>query len=107
MSGHRHAPLRQGCATLLGLHGHALIGQLWLLRQAGQRETGDGLGVTLVANEAGLDAVGIELDNSVAPEIAPKVRTPREGAKHAILIAMLRATGGASIEEIMAAKVWQ
>lgn len=91
------------------------------------RETGDGHGVTLVATDAGLAAIGIEPDNaSTAPagatdapseepapdaptetETAPKTRTPREGTKQATLIAMLRAPDGATIEEIIAATGWQ
>jgi hypothetical protein len=73
------------------------------------RETGDGHGVTLVATDAGLAAIGIEPDTSAAPEPepAPKARTPREGTKQATLIAMLRAPDGATIEEIMAATGWQ
>ena len=82
------------------------------------RETGDGHGVTLVATDAGLAAIGIEPDDADAapagatdaptePEAAPKARAPREGTKQATLIAMLRATDGATIEEIMAATGWQ
>ena len=71
------------------------------------RETGDGHGVTLVATDAGLAAIGIEPETSAAPEPAPKTRTPREGTKQATLIAMLRAPNGATIEEIMAATGWQ
>ncbi len=91
------------------------------------RETGDGHGVTLVATDAGLAAIGIEPDDAdAAPagatdapteepvpdtptetEPAPKTRTPREGTKQATLIAMLRAPDGATIEEIMAATGWQ
>ena len=88
------------------------------------RETGDGHGVTLVANDAGLAAIGIEPeDANPAPagatteepapdtptetEAAPKTRTPREGTKQATLIAMLRARDGATLEEIMAATGWQ
>tara|TARA_R110000824_G_scaffold118960_8_gene271688 strand:+ start:1826 stop:2398 length:573 start_codon:yes stop_codon:yes gene_type:complete len=91
------------------------------------RETGDGHGVTLVATDAGLVAIGIEPDDAnIAPagatdapteqpapdtatetEAAPKARTPREGTKQATLIAMLRAPDGATIEEIMAATGWQ
>jgi len=90
-------------------------------------ETGDGHGVTLVATDAGLAAIGIEPDGAnTAPagttdapteeptqdaptetEAAPKARTPREGTKQATLIAMLRAPEGATIEEIMAATGWQ
>ena len=71
------------------------------------RETGDGHGVTLVATDAGLAAIGIAPDTAAAPEPAPKMRTPREGTKQATLIAMLRAPDGATIEEIMAATGWQ
>jgi hypothetical protein len=71
------------------------------------RETGDGHGVTLVATDAGLAAIGIEANTSAAAEPAPKTRTPREGTKQAKLIAMLRAPNGATIEEIMAATGWQ
>lgn len=91
------------------------------------RETGDGHGVTLVATDAGLAAIGIEPEDAnsapsgankppsdapasaaaTGPETAPKARTPREGTKQATLIAMLRAPDGATIEEIMAATGWQ
>jgi len=91
------------------------------------RETGDGHGVTLVATDAGLAAIGIEPEDAntapagatdapteePAPEPpsettpAPKARTPREGTKQATLITMLRAPDGATIEEIMAATGWQ
>lgn len=82
------------------------------------RETGDGHGTTLVATDEGLAAIGIEPEGtSTAPESAPdtpaeqteapKARIPREGTKQAALIAMLRAPGGASIAEIVAATGWQ
>jgi Protein of unknown function (DUF3489) len=91
------------------------------------RETGDGHGVTLVATDAGLAAIGIEPedantapagatdapterpapDTHAATEAAPKTRTPREGTKQAQLIAMLRAESGATIAEIMDATGWQ
>ena len=65
------------------------------------RETGDGHGVTLVATDAGLAAIGIEHDDAdaapvgatdapteepapdipIEPKAAPKTRTPREGTK--------------------------
>ena len=90
------------------------------------RETGDGHGVTLVATDAGLAAIGIETEDAnpapagatdapteeAAPdtptvaETAPKTRTPREGTKQATLIAMLRAPGGATLDEIVAATGW-
>jgi hypothetical protein len=91
------------------------------------RETGDGHGTTLVATDAGLAAIGIAPeDANVAPagadvarndacatntptraEIAPKALTPRTGTKQAALIAMLRAPGGATIDEIVEATGWQ
>jgi hypothetical protein len=45
-------------------------------------------------------------DASVAPA-APKPRKTREGTKQAQLIAMLRADGGATIDEIVAVTGWQ
>lgn len=81
------------------------------------RETGDGHGVTLIATDAGLAAIGIETDETPTEEpgpetpnelaAAPKTRMPREGTKQATLIAMLRAPDGATIAEIMAATGWQ
>ncbi|WP_150288317.1 DUF3489 domain-containing protein [Rhabdaerophilum calidifontis] len=91
------------------------------------RETGDGHGVTLVATDAGLAAIGIEPedanpapagatdapteepapDTPTEPEAAPKARTPREGTKQAKLIEMLRAESGATVDEIVAALDWQ
>ena len=91
------------------------------------RETGDGHGVTLIATDAGLAAIGIEpeeantapagatdapteeaaTDTPTEPAAAPKARTPREGTKQATLIAMLRTPDGATNEEIMAATGWQ
>ena len=91
------------------------------------RETGDGHGVTLVATDAGLAVIGIEPEDAntapagateapteeptpnTASEVkpAPTTRTPREGTKQATLIAMLRASEGATIEEVMAATNWQ
>lgn len=73
------------------------------------RETGDGHGVTLVATDAGLAAIGIEAeDANTAPtaDQAPKAHTPRVATKQATLIAMLRAPDGATIEEIGATLQW-
>ena len=69
------------------------------------RETGEGHGVTLVATDAGLAAIGIEPEG--APTEVPKIPTLREGTKQAALIAMLRAPEGATIEEIVAALDWR
>ena len=91
------------------------------------RETGDGHGVTLIATDAGLAAIGIESDDThsvrtgadagpravpaaeapTAPKAAPGARTPREGTKQAKLIDMLRAPDGATVEEIASALEWR
>lgn len=81
------------------------------------RETGDGHGVTLIATNAGLAAIGIETEGAPSGDpvqdiptehtAAPKARTPREGTKQATLIAMLRTQDGATIAEVMAATGWQ
>jgi len=74
------------------------------------RETGDGHGVTLVATDGGLAAIGIETNSAETKpteDTAPKTRTPREGTKQATLIAMLRGPDGATIAEIMDATGWQ
>ena len=91
------------------------------------RETGDGHGVTLVATDAGLDAIGVEhaagsanaapLDAPDAPihasasrtpttGAAPTPRTPREGTKQAQLIDMLSRPEGATLDEIATALAW-
>jgi hypothetical protein len=80
------------------------------------RETGDGHGTTLIATEAGLDAIGIEpvVAQSMAslrkpkPEVEPVGSVPvRKGTKQAELIALLQAPEGASIAEITAVIGWQ
>ncbi len=80
------------------------------------RETGDGHGTTLVVTDAGLLAIGIEpvaaqpmtaipTDAAETPE--PKLHNQRAGTKQAMLITMLRAPTGATLEEIVAATGWQ
>jgi hypothetical protein len=91
------------------------------------RQTDDGHGITLVATDAGLAAIGIEPedaddgpagaaeapvevsapDTTTATDPAPRTRPFREGTKQAKLIAMLRAPEGATIEEIAAALEWR
>jgi hypothetical protein len=93
------------------------------------RETGDGHGSTLIATEAGLEAIGIEpvVANAVAsarkakvelitgpkdaPEASPNPSTPkpvtiRAGTKQAQIIALLQRPEGASIGEIVEATGW-
>jgi hypothetical protein len=91
------------------------------------RETGDGHGVTLIATNAGLAAIGIEPevvntacagaadastdtpmpDTPTKTMATPKDHTPRTGTKQAALIDMLSRPDGATIEEISAALQWQ
>jgi len=90
------------------------------------RETGDGHGITLIATEAGLEAIGIEPvvakavtgprkakpqtdaepAESGVPE-APKPVAIRTGTKQAQIIALLQRPEGASIAEIVEATGWQ
>lgn len=80
------------------------------------RETGDGHGTTLVVTDAGLLAIGVEpvvvktmaaIRTHAAQPSALKRPTPRAGTKQAMLIEMLQAPEGATMEEIVAATGWQ
>lgn len=77
------------------------------------RETGDGHGTTLVVTDAGLLAIGIEpvvvqpttaIHNDVPK--TPKLHAQRAGTKQAMLIALLQAPDGATMDEIIAATGW-
>ncbi len=86
------------------------------------RETGDGHGTTLIATEAGLEAIGIEpvVASAVVnarkampkpepvqmPDAAAKPVAIRAGTKQAKIIAMIQRPEGASIAEIVAATGW-
>ena len=83
------------------------------------RETGDGHGTTLIATEAGLEAIGIEpvaasvrnakpqAEAEAAPATgAPKPVAIRAGTKQAQIIALLQRPEGASIAEIVEATGW-
>ncbi len=92
------------------------------------RETGDGHGTTLIATEAGLEAIGIEPVVACAvanvrkarpkPEPEPEpVQTPddsesvkpvaiRPGTKQAQIIAMLQRPEGATVAEMVEATGW-
>jgi len=98
----------------------AALNRIW-------RNEEDGRAILLHITDAGLAAIGVEPegDDSAptgadeapsaegskdAPAEAdpePKARTPRAGTKQAKLIEMLRAEGGATIAEIVAATGWQ
>lgn len=87
------------------------------------RETGDGHGTTLIATEAGLDAIGIEPvvakatigarkakpDPAPSSEASDALKSPaiRSGTKQAQIIALLRRPEGASIAEIVEVTGWQ
>jgi hypothetical protein len=80
------------------------------------RETGDGHGTTLIVTDAGLLAIGIE---PVVAQTVAAIRkhadetpdaqqpTPRSGTKQAMLIAMLQAPEGATMDDITVATQWQ
>ena len=91
------------------------------------RNDEDGRAILLHITDAGLVAIGVEpeggdsaptgadeaqsadapKDAPAEADPAPKARTPRAGTKQAKLIQMLRADGGATIDEIVAATGWQ
>jgi hypothetical protein len=90
------------------------------------RETGDGHGTTLIATEAGLEAIGIEpvVASAVASARKSKVETVSKlptlpdrdtekpvtilaGTKQAQIITMLRRPEGVTIAEIAEAMSWQ
>jgi len=70
------------------------------------RKTGDGHGTTLVITNAGLEAIGVEMEKP-QPDPAQAKPKPRAGTKQAILIEMLEAPDGATIAEIAKAVNWQ
>ena len=80
------------------------------------REAGDGRGTTLVVTDAGLLAIGIApvVTQTIAvihkhtADAADKTKpTQRAGTKQAMLIALLQAPGGATMEAIITATGWQ
>ena len=91
------------------------------------RDTGDGHGVTLVATDAGMEAIGIETEapdtaqdapakaegpadgEDAAPkaEVAPTAPKQRAGTKQEALIAMLRKPEGVTIQQVTEATGWQ
>jgi hypothetical protein len=77
----------------------AALNRIW-------RNDEDGRAILLHITDAGLAAIGVEPEQPV-PGTAPKARKPRSGTKQAKLIEMLRAEGGATIDEIVAATGWQ
>lgn len=81
------------------------------------RETGDGLGTTLMVTDAGLLAIGIDpvvvqtmaairVKARAGAQAEPKAPVPRRGTKQALLISMLQAPEGATLAEITAATQW-
>ena len=98
----------------------AALNRIW-------RNDEDGNAILLHVTDEGLAAIGVEPESggsaptdadaapsAEAPQYAPteadptpKARTPRSGTKQAKLIEMLRADGGATIDEIVDATGWQ
>ena len=98
----------------------AALNRIW-------RNDADGRAIMLYITDAGLAAIGVERESpdpaptgadgvpsAETPQHAPaesgpapKARTPRTGTKQEALIAMLRAEGGATIDEIVAALNWR
>ncbi len=98
----------------------AALNRIW-------RNDEDGNAILLHITDAGLGVIGVEPESgdsaptgadeapSAEPpkdppaeaDSAPKARTPRTGTKQAKLIEVLRAEGGATIDEIVAATGWQ
>ena len=76
------------------------------------RETEDARAVTLVVTDAGLAAIGIEVEHQKTKtqkseqKTTPTERKIREGTKQALLIEMLRRPEGATIAEIVEATSW-
>jgi hypothetical protein len=66
--------------------------------------------MTLRATPLAFATLGIgdatDAENEVQPEAAPQPVRRRNGTKQEVVIAMLRAEGGATIEEIVAATQW-
>ena len=80
------------------------------------RETGDGHGTTLVVTDAGLRAIGIEpvlvktmtaIHKHAAEPPSPKLPMPRTGTKQAMLISLLQAPEGATMEAMITATCWK
>ncbi len=78
-------------------------GALWRQRQ-------DGSFATLAITDAGLEAIGVEIDPPRPEPVsdpAPERPARRKGTKQAMLIEMLRTTDGATLDEIVAATGWK
>ena len=76
------------------------------------RETDEGRLVTLLVTDAGLAAIGIEVEyqktqaQKSGPKTIPTERKIRKGTKQALVIEMLRRPEGATIAEIVEATLW-
>jgi hypothetical protein len=76
------------------------------------RVSDEGHGLTLIVTDAGLTAIGIEVEprkikaQKQDPKPDPTERKTREGTKQALVIEMLRRPEGATITEIVEATSW-
>ena len=78
-------------------------GALWRQRQ-------DGSFATLAITDAGLEAIGVEIDPPWPEPVAdpaPERSARRKGTKQAMLVEMLRTKDGATLDEIVAATGWK
>ena len=72
------------------------------------RATGDGHGVTLIATDAGLAAIGADPKAVSGPQDPAKPQTsPRKNTKQQIMIDLLSREGGANLSELAEATQWQ
>jgi hypothetical protein len=76
------------------------------------RDSDEGHGLTLIVTDAGLTAIGIEVEpqkiktQKSVPKLATAARKIREGTKQSLVIEMLRRPEGATIAEIVEATSW-
>jgi len=77
------------------------------------RENNEGQILTLVITEAGFEAIGIAIEpkKTKTPKPEPKPasteRKTRDGTKQALMIELLKRSGGATLAEIVEATGWQ
>ena len=77
------------------------------------RENDEGQILTLIITDAGLAAIGIEVEpqkpktSKPEPKPATTERKPRDGTKQSLMIELLKRPGGATLTEIVEATGWQ
>ena len=71
------------------------------------RATGDGHGVTLIATDAGLAAIGSDPKAAIPEDPDKPPASPRKSTKQQIMIDLLTRESGASLAELAEATQWQ